>query len=85
MLDINIIRNPKTVKGLAREIINVCDGYWSRKIKEDEAREYIRYWSKYESIKLFKGDKLNSTVTKIIGKRRTELVNTWLVGTQISI
>jgi uncharacterized protein (TIGR04540 family) len=83
MLD--IIKNPKTVKGLAGEIINLCDGYWSRKINEDEAKEYIRYWSQYEGIKLFKGDKLNSTVTKIIGKKRSKLINLWLEGTQIKL
>lgn len=83
MLD--IIKNPRTVKGLAGEIIRVCDGYWSRSLKEDEAKEYIRYWSQYESIKLFRGGKLNSTITKIVGKRRIELVKRWLQGTQISI
>jgi uncharacterized protein (TIGR04540 family) len=83
MLD--IIKNPKTVKGLASEIIRVCDGYWSRGLKEDEAKSYIAYWSRYEGIKLFKGDSLNSTIRKIIGKRRTKLIRMWLVGTQISI
>ncbi|MHC6179093.1 TIGR04540 family protein [Clostridium sp. JNZ X4-2] len=58
-------------------------GYWSRSLKEDEAKGYIIYWSRYEEIKLFKGDKFKSTVTKIIGKKRTDLVKRWLQGTQI--
>ena len=81
----DIIRNPKTVKDLAGEIIKVCDGYWSRNINENEAKDLINYWSKDEAIKLFKGKELNSTVTKIIGKRRVELINKWLEGTQIKL
>jgi len=81
----DIIRNPKTVKDLASEIIKVCDGYWSRTLNENEAKDLINYWSKNEAIKLFKGKELNSTVTKIIGKRRVELINKWLEGTQIEI
>ena len=74
----DIIRNPRTVKTLASEIIKVCDSYWSRQISESDAKELITYWSKNEAIKLFKGKDLNSTITKIIGKRRIELINKWL-------
>ena len=79
----DIIRNPKTVKDLANEIIKVCDGYWSRQIPEANAKEFITYWSKHEAIKLFKGKELNSTITKIIGKKRVDLLNKWLEGTQL--
>lgn len=81
----DIIRNPKTIKALADEIIRVCDGYWARQIPEGNAKEYIIYWSKHEGKKLFKGPDLNSTITKIIGKRRVELINKWLEDTQISL
>lgn len=81
----DIIRNPKTVKALADEIIKVCDDYWARQIPEDNAREYIAYWARHEGKKLFKGKELNSTVTKIIGKKRIELVNRWLESTQTEL
>lgn len=80
-----IIKNPKTVKGLASEITRVCDEYWSRQMEESVAKQYIIYWSKYEGKKLFKGEELNSTITKIIGKKRVDLVNKWLEGTQIKL
>lgn len=80
-----IIRNPKTIKGLADELIKVCDGYWSRQITEEEGKGYIVYWAKHEGKKLFKGKEINSTITKIIGKRRVELVSKWIEGTQIEL
>jgi uncharacterized protein (TIGR04540 family) len=80
-----IIRNPRSIKALADELIEVCDGYWSRELTEERAKEFIIYWSKYEAKKLFKGKELNSTITKIIGKRRVELINKWLEGTQITL
>jgi uncharacterized protein (TIGR04540 family) len=80
-----IIRNPKTVKDLAKEIKHLCDGYWSRKISEAEARELVIYWSLYEGKKLFKATELNSTITKIIGINRAELIIKWLEGTQIKL
>lgn len=82
---IDIIRNPRTVKDLASEIIKVCDGYWARQISEQVGREYIVYWALNEGSKLFKGNELNSTITKIIGKKRIELVNKWIEGTQINL
>lgn len=81
----DIIRNPRTVKGLANEIIKVCDGYWARKVPEAVGREYIVYWSIDEADKLFKGNEINSTIKKIIGKKRIELLGKWLEGTQIRL
>lgn len=81
----DILRNPKTVKDLAKEIISVCDGYWSRQIDADEAKEVILYWSKFQAKKLFKGTDFNPTIKKIIGKQRIELLNDFLQGTQIEL
>lgn len=80
-----ILRNPATVKGLAEEIKKLADMYWGRKITEKDARQMLIYWSKNEGEKLFKGPELNSTVTKIIGKKRTNLINKWLEGSQLSL
>ena len=81
----DIIRNPKTVKALANEIIRVCDGYWAREIPEAIAKEFVVYLSRYEAIKLFKGKAFNTTITKIIGKNRIALINKWLEGTQVKV
>lgn len=81
----SIIKNPRTIKALADEIIKVCDGYWGRELTEETAKEFIAYWSANEGKKLFKGKELNSTITKIIGKKRVELINKWLEGMQIKM
>lgn len=80
---VDVIRHPKTVKELAAEIMKVIDAYWGREIKESELRDIIIYWATHENNKLFAGNELNSTITKIIGKRRIELVNKMLEGTQL--
>jgi len=78
-----IIRNPRTIKSLAEEIIKVCDAYWSRNISEEVGREYILYWSKSEGNKLFKSSELNSTIKKVIGKKRVELISKWIEEIEI--
>jgi uncharacterized protein (TIGR04540 family) len=80
-----IIRNPKSIKAMAEEIKKLCDGYWSRKISEAEAKEIVIYWSRSQGGKLFKATELNSTITKIIGMKRIVLINKWLDGTQIKL
>ncbi|RBP59313.1 uncharacterized protein (TIGR04540 family) [Alkalibaculum bacchi] len=80
-----ILKNPKTVKDMAEQIKYLCDGYWSRKITEKEARELIHYWENHEGDKLFKATEFNPTIKKIIGKRRVKLIEKWLQGCQIKI
>ena len=75
----DIVKNPKTIKDLALEIIKVCDGYWSKQMTESEAKEFIDYWSINAAIRLFKGKEINPGVIRYIGKRRTEQVNNWLL------
>lgn len=80
---IDVIRHPRTVVELAKEIMKVADAYWGREIKESELREIIVFWATHENRKLFAGSNLNSSITKIIGKRRVELVNAMLEGIQL--
>ena len=54
---------------IVAEIIIVCDGYWSRQLHENEAKEFIIYWSKNKGIKLFKGKELNSAISKLLVKK----------------
>lgn len=63
--------------------MKVTDAYWAREIKEDELKEIIIFWATHENKKLFKGSDLNSSITKIIGKKRVELVNAMLDGVQL--
>jgi hypothetical protein len=53
----DIIRNPKTVKALADEIIKVCDDYWAR----------------HEGKKLFKGKERIELVNRWLESTQTEL------------
>lgn len=41
-----IIRNPRTIKALADEIIKVCDVYWRRELTEEIAKGFVTYWAK---------------------------------------
>lgn len=78
-----IIKNPKSIKGLADEIKRVCDAYWGREMTESEAKGYIEYWANKENRKFFRGPEINPTIKIKIGKKREELITKWLEGTQI--
>jgi uncharacterized protein (TIGR04540 family) len=84
-MPVEIIKNPRTVKLLAEEIKIVADNYWSRNLEEKKAREMLIYWAQHEGNKLFQGNVINPTVTKIIGSKRCNLVNKWLENTQYSL
>jgi uncharacterized protein (TIGR04540 family) len=77
------LKHPKAVKELAAEIKSAADAYWGREITEKELREIVIHWATHENRMLFHGADLNSTVKKIIGIKRTELVNKMLEGTQL--
>ncbi len=79
------IRNPGTVKELAKEINKLCDSYWSRNITEQTLKEYILYYASKHGDKLFQGPVINPTIRKIIGKKRLTLLNIMLDGTQFSL
>jgi uncharacterized protein (TIGR04540 family) len=84
--EIDILRNPTTVKLLAQQIKAASDAYISRKIKEKEYRELILYYATYHGKKLFSASgSLNPTVVNRIGKKRCELVELMLRDFQISI
>lgn len=67
------IKHPKTVVQLAEELKKACDEYWTRRtLTEIELKELIYIWA--DSGKLLQGNDINSSVKKIIGKKRIELV-----------
>lgn len=79
------IAYPLTVKSLAEEIIKVCDDYKARKLSNEDVKEQIWWYAAKAPDKLFNGSDYNSTVKKIIGKRRIELLDTLLDGFQHSL
>jgi uncharacterized protein (TIGR04540 family) len=81
----NILKNPTTVKLLARQIIIACDSYVALKMSEKQLRELITHYASQHGKKLFSKDGLNPTVAIRIGKKRTELVNIMLSGFQIRV
>jgi len=81
----NILKNPTTVKMLAKQIILACDYYIALKMPEKQFKELIMYYASEHGKKLFSKNGLNPTVATRIGKKRTELVNIMLSGFQKSI
>lgn len=84
--NIGIIKNPTTVKLLAKEIIAASDAYIAKQMDEKHYRELILHYAKYHGKKLFKADgSLNSTIKNRIGSKRCALVELMLEGYQFSI
>lgn len=69
------IQYPTSVKSLAGEIKAVCDDYNQRKINNDRIKEIILWYANTQSDMLFDNEKLNPTVSKIIGKKRVRLIS----------
>jgi len=83
---IGILRNPTTVKVLAKEIIVASDSYIAKQMDEKEYRELIVYYATYHGKKLFSNNgSLNPTIKDRIGSKRCYLVKLMLQGLQISI
>ncbi|HOM35400.1 MAG TPA: TIGR04540 family protein [Clostridia bacterium] len=84
--EIDVLRNPTTIKLLAQQIKTASDAYVSRRITEKEYRELILYYATYHGKKLFSlSGSLNPTVVNRIGKKRCELVELMLRDFQLSI
>ena len=86
---IGILRNPTTVKSLAKEIITASDHYTAKMAKmmdEQEYRELIIYFATHHGKKLFSvNGSINPTIKNRIGSKRCSLVELMLAGFQISI
>lgn len=82
---LEILRNPATVKGLAIEIIKACDYYISLKLSEKELRSLIWHYAQNHGNKFFSLQNLNPTLQNRIGKRRAELVEEMLKGIQLKL
>lgn len=76
---------PLTIKGLAYELINVFNDYRARKIDNSTLREVVFWYADNCPEKLFNGADLNTTIKRVIGIQRTNLLNTVLDGYQNSL
>ena len=86
MYEIGILRNPTTVKLLAKELIIASDAYIAKRLEEKQFRELILYFALYHGKKLFAANGcLNPTVKNRIGSKRCGLVELMLEGFQPSI
>ena len=74
-MELKYLKYPSTVKLLAEEIKKVCNDYYERLIGNKEIEEVIVWYASMFPEKLFEGDELNPTITKIIGKKRVRLIN----------
>ncbi|MCR4437371.1 MAG: TIGR04540 family protein [Clostridiales bacterium] len=84
----SLLRNPTTVKMLAKQIIAASDDYISMTMGEKEYRELILHYARYHGKKLFsysKPGELNPTIQNRIGKKRVQLVELMLNGFQTAI
>lgn len=84
-LDTPYIRNPRSLKLLAKEIIRITDDYWTGKISEMILKDYLHYVASNTKLLANNGEDINITVKLAIGKKRTALVMKMLEGYQIRI
>lgn len=76
----DFIKMPKSVVQLADEIKRAVDMYWNRELKQIELKELVWCWA--SSGKLLKADDISSSIKKIIGKKRVDVIEKLLEGYQ---
>ena len=74
---VDYIKQPRSLNQLSDELKRLCDDYWDGKIKEDVVMDYIKHVSIYTNM-LTEDGSLNTTVAKLIAKKRQALVLTFL-------
>ncbi len=70
----NYLQYPTTIKALAEELKIICNDYKNRKINNTQIKDIIIWYSQIHNDKLFDKNGLNSTIEKIIGKKRVKLI-----------
>lgn len=78
----NYVQYPTTVKELAAELKKILNDYRARKIGNEEVKAAVLWYAESCPEKLFDADKLNPTISRLIGIKRLAVVNTLLVGYQ---
>lgn len=80
-----LIRNPRTMKALAIELMDCIDLYWCGDLSEAECKEFINYTARHHKLLSKGGTDLNPTVKSIIGTRRIELIEKFLENYQLQL
>lgn len=80
-----LIRNPRTMKLLAIELMDCIDLYWTGDLSEAECRDYINYTAQHHKLLANGGSDLNPTIKAIIGQRRAKLIEKLLEGYQLQL
>lgn len=79
-----LLRNPTTVKLIARELKAACDAYIAKTMSEKEVRELIFHYSTHHGEKLFDFyGSLKPTIRDRLGIKRCCLMEHMLRGVQI--
>jgi uncharacterized protein (TIGR04540 family) len=86
----DILRNPTTVKLLARQLIVACDAYISFGLTEKQLKELLFHYASHHPRKFFAlsgkfPGSLNPTVINRIGKKRCDLILLLLEGFQMKM
>ena len=76
------IAYPITILEFSNELKKAIDDYRARKINNKEIEEIVKFYAYSQPDKLFDGAKLNITVQRICGKKRIEVINSFLNGYQ---
>lgn len=84
--DIRFLRNPITVKQMAEQIHRATDEYVAMQLSEKDLKELLFHYATHHGKKIFGfNGSINPTISKIIGKKRVELIKIMLAGYQITL
>lgn len=76
------IAYPVTILEFANELKKAIDDYRARKINNKEIEEIVKFYAHSQPDKFFDGEELNITVKRICGKKRIEVINSFINGHQ---
>lgn len=74
-MEYEYLKYPRSVVALSEEIKRVVNDYDARRIGNDEVKDIILWYANTCPQKLYQGQGYNKSVKKLIGKRRTELLD----------
>lgn len=79
------IKNPKSVRALSKELMKICDQYWTGNESEAVLKEYVNHVARHNKLLENNGKDINRSIRTIVGKRRVELVSLMLDGYQLQL
>lgn len=70
----DIIRHPKNVREMAYSLRELCDRYWERSLAEEEFEDFLNFYFKNHTRKIFDGEEFRKTIQSICGSERINLI-----------